>query len=836
MKKNNSNNANHNGPGTPRSDFAKKKIQEKTERIRHLNAILRSIRGVNQLIVREKRRDRLIQAACEVLVRDRGFNGAWIVLTDRLPTSVEEAQKGFREEAFSGLVNMFRKGELPLCCRRAQRESRVIVTVDPTDDSAVCPLANAYRGMAALTTKLEYKGQLRGYMSISVPPQFAADEEERSLLEETAHDIAFALYGIDIENMRRESEEKFQVIANSALDAIILQDGDGSIVYWNTAAERIFGYSSDEVIGKNAHDLLVPERYRAQYEKGIETFKQTGAGTLINKVVELIAIRKNGSEFPVEIAITAIRIKEQYYASAIIRDITEHKRAEEVLRYTELEKQTIIDALPTRVILQDLDLSVIWANRAACESAGLPLNELFGKHCYEIWAQRNDICPDCPVAVAIKTGRVQEAVMTTPSGKTWQIKGCPVRDQAGQIVIAVGVTEDITERVSLEAQLRQSQKLESIGRLTGGIAHDFNNLLTSIIGNAEIAIMDMAKDEPFYDIMKEIKEAGKKAASLTHQLLAFSRKQIIQPEAMNLNDMVGETEKMLGRLIGEDIELEIDLSPDLGQIKADTGQMEQVLMNLAVNSKDAMPKGGKLTIETGNVELDKEYARNHIAVTPGPYVMLAMSDTGIGMTKEVQAQVFEPFFTTKEKGKGTGLGLSTVYGIVKQSNGNIWIYSEPGKGTTFKIYLPRVVETAPGREREKEKKDFLHGSETVLVVEDDETVRNMAIKVLKRFGYTVLCAPEGQEGLRICREYDGPIHLMLTDVIMPGMSGKELAEHLKTQKPGIRVLFMSGYTDNAIVHRGILDKGIAFLQKPFTPDGLARKLREVLDDPALSKA
>ena len=448
-----------------------------------------------------------------------------------------------------------------------------------------------------------------------------------------------------------------------------------------------------------------------------------------------------------------------------------------------------------------------------------------------------------------------EIIKKDGSHRFHEMSASLMQDRTGQPIGFRGISRDITENKKLEDQLMQSQKLETVGKLSAGISHDFNNLLTTIIGNVELALMDLGKEEPLHEIFEEIKEAGERAASLTRQLLSFSRKQILQPTVMNLNDTVRDTEKMLRRIIGEDIELRTILAPNLAEVEADIGQMEQVIMNLVVNARDAMPKGGKLTIETAHIILDEDYARVHVAVTPGSYIMLAVSDTGIGMTKEVQARIFEPFFTTKEKGKGTGFGLSTAYGIVKQSGGNIFVYSEPGKGATFKIYLPaiasaqarppakadrggrarraglpRVEEAAPGQKKAEIKEETLDGSETVLLVEDDEMVRNMALKILNRYGYTVLYPTDGQEALRICREHEGPIHLMLTDVVMPGMGGRNLAEQAQVVRPDLKVLFMSGYTDNAIVHHGVLEEGIAFLKKPFTPEGMARKVREVLGD------
>jgi len=385
------------------------------------------------------------------------------------------------------------------------------------------------------------------------------------------------------------------------------------------------------------------------------------------------------------------------------------------------------------------------------------------------------------------------------------------------------------EMIALQDQFRQSQKMEAIGRLAGGIAHDFNNLLTVIKGYSQLSLMEFKEGDPLKANIEEVQRAADRAAGLTRQLLAFSRRQILEMKVLDLNTILRDLDKMLRRVIGEDIELVTLLADDLGTVKADAGQIEQVAMNLAVNARDAMQKGGKLTIETANVELDENYARNHVAVKSGPYVMLSVSDTGVGMTPEVRDRVFEPFFTTKEKGKGTGLGLSTVYGIVKQSGGNIWVYSEPGKGTTFKTYLPRVDEPLEEAGEKVVQKELTGRGETILVVEDEEKVRQLTVQILTKNGYTVLEASHGDEASHICEQHKGPIHLMVMDVVMPGMNGRQLAKSLEPHHPEMKVLYMSGYTDNAIVHHGILEKGLSFLQKPFTMDGLVRKVREVLD-------
>ena len=381
-----------------------------------------------------------------------------------------------------------------------------------------------------------------------------------------------------------------------------------------------------------------------------------------------------------------------------------------------------------------------------------------------------------------------------------------------------------------EKQLLQSQKLEAVGRLAGGISHDFNNLLTVILGYSDIMKRNLPEDHPLRRNVEEIVRASERAASLTRQLLAFSRKQVMQPKVFDLNTVVTDLEKMLRRMIGEDIELRVSLQDELGNIKADPVQLEQVIMNLVVNARDAMPKGGKLSIETTNVDLDEAYARDHVSVVPGDYVMLAISDTGCGMNEETSQHIFEPFFTTKEQGKGTGLGLSMVYGIVRQSGGNIWVYSEEGRGTTFKIYFPRVMAHAEERKRISGALDGPRGSETILLVEDAELVRNLARQVLEGAGYRVLEAASAEAAIALCERINGDrIDLLLTDVIMPGMSGNEMSHVLLKKHPGMPVLYMSGYTDEAIVQHGVLEAGINFLQKPFTPAALALKVREVLD-------
>jgi two-component system, cell cycle sensor histidine kinase and response regulator CckA len=427
----------------------------------------------------------------------------------------------------------------------------------------------------------------------------------------------------------------------------------------------------------------------------------------------------------------------------------------------------------------------------------------------------------------------EERVTNPATGETrwFQTIKVPLRLPEEDGTRLLGVATEITERKRLEEQLLQSQKMEAVGQLAGGVAHDFNNILTAIVGYTDLLAADFSPNDRRLEDLEEIRKSARRAAALTRQLLAFSRKQVLEPRVIDLNDIVQNLDKMLRSLISENIDLKTHFAKDLQATRADPTQVEQVIMNLAINARDAMPEGGTLTIETSNATLDAEYAARHVSVLPGPYVMLAVTDTGCGMDEDTKARIFEPFFTTKPAGRGTGLGLSTVYGIVKQHGGNIWLYSEPGKGTTFKVYMPAVggaaeaaVAAAPAAIQGK-------GHETILVAEDDEPLLRLAHRALATLGYTVLQADRAATAIDIARRHKGPIDLLLTDVVMPDMNGRKLAETLRAARPGLRVLFMSGYPDGAITHNGMLEKGVAYVAKPFTTEAIARKVREMLDVP-----
>jgi PAS domain S-box-containing protein len=515
---------------------------------------------------------------------------------------------------------------------------------------------------------------------------------------------------------------------------------------------------------------------------------------------------------------------------------TERKRAEEALRDNLALYTTLMENLQMGVLVEDDSRRILNANKTFCELFGIAdPQSLIDTNC----AQTLDVAKALfvnqqefiqRIEERIRNGRTviaEETVMT--NGHILERDYVPIlmgKERFGHLWLY----HDMTERKTLEEQFRQSQKMDAIGRLAGGIAHDFNNLLTVIIGFSNLLLLRLEDENDARKEVEEIEKAARRAASLTTQLLTFSRKQVLQVEVLDLNAVILDMDKMLRRIIGEDIELLTSLAPDLGQVKADPGQIEQIIMNLAVNARDAMPQGGRLRITTTTVELDEGYTLSHAEVQPGCYVLLTVSDTGLGMDKQTQLRIFEPFFTTKDQGKGTGLGLSTVYGIIKQSNGHIWVYSEPGYGTTFKIYLPCFEQSATRADAALgDHPSLRERSETILLVEDEEALRNLVSQVLTLQGYRVIIAHDGNQAIELGEQYKGTIHLMITDVIMPHMDGVELAKRMLALRPEMKVLFMTGYTSDIIIHYGMVEKEIALLQKPFSPDVLTQKVCEILD-------
>jgi two-component system, cell cycle sensor histidine kinase and response regulator CckA len=495
--------------------------------------------------------------------------------------------------------------------------------------------------------------------------------------------------------------------------------------------------------------------------------------------------------------------------------------------------EALLEAITDAAWIKDGDLKYVAVNAAFLRIVGRPAAEVLGSTDRELFGQERAARYEKEAQESREgsPASLEEITDADRRNRTIAIVRRPVRDAAGNFAGSVGIARDVTDERELEQRLIQSQKMEGVGRLAGGIAHDFNNLLTAIQGYGALLLTELPASDSRRENVEEILKAGERATSLTRQLLAFSRRQVLEPRVLDLNEVVRSVARMLSRLIGENIELSTSTAPDLGRVLADPGQIEQVILNLAINARDAMPRGGKLTIETVNARLEAGHWGRDFPARSGDYILLAVSDTGVGMPPEIQAHIFEPFFTTKARGEGTGLGLATVYGIVKQSGGYIWAYSEPGSGSTFKVYLPRVDAPLPAAEPARPAASS-RGSETILLVEDEKEVRALVEKLLRLQGYRVISAANPADAIRAVEGEQGTIHLLVTDVVLPGLSGRDLAAQITKRRPGLPVLFVSGYTDDAIVRHGVLEPGVHFLQKPFTPAQLGKKIREILDGPS----
>jgi two-component system cell cycle sensor histidine kinase/response regulator CckA len=697
-------------------DITERKVAE--ARIRHLNRVYAVLSDINQTIVREPDRDRLLAEACRIAVEKGDFAMAWIGLLDQ-PSGVlvRTAQAG-ADDGTLGIIDRLIATDPPAGCAFTRRalESRLPAVCDDiardheTASWRDVALARGYRTMASFAITLD--GRVLGALNIYGAEVGLFDAQECRVLRELADDIGFAL-GVHerererqrAEEQRHVAEERFRQLAETIQQAFWMTDLTRRVVlYVSPAYEKIWGRSCESLYAspRTWMDAIHPDdRERAQqaaYERSLR-----GDYDEVYRIV----------------------------------------RPDGVVRW-----------------IRD--------------------------------------------------------------------RAFPLRNEQGEPYRLLGVASDITEQRQLEEQLQQAQKMETVGRLAGGIAHDFNNLLTVINGMADLVMTGLPADDPARDDMAQIRLAGDRAAALTGRLLAVSRRQILKPEIVDLNGTVRGLGDMIPRLVGEDIEVVLSLTPELDRVKADPGQIEQVLLNLVVNARDAMPDGGVITIETRNVHLDADYAAEHPGTRPGRHAMVAVSDNGVGMDDATRQRIFEPFFTTKAQGKGTGLGLSMVYGIVKQSGGSIWVYSEVGHGSSFKVYLPNVTD-APLPPPAPPPPAAAHGHETILVVEDEPALRELTTRVLKGAGYTVLSAASGPLAIALLERHDGPVHLVFTDVVMPGMNGRELADRLTSLRPGVRVLYTSGYTEDAILRHGVLDDARRFLSKPYTPSQLRQRVRDALD-------
>lgn len=661
----------------------------------------------------------------------------------------------------------------------------------------------------------------------------------------------------------KESEARFRDLFKNSPDAIFVEDLMGNVLDVNPAACRLHGIERKNLIGMNVMDLIPPsERKRVS-----SNFSVKVKGEWKHK--ESFSLTADGRSVPIEISGTQIEYLGKPALLLQVRDITKRKEMEDELRKHRDRLEELVDERTDRlntvnlklreeinerkvaeealraskdkysnlfqssndiIFIHDLDDNILEVNQKAVDIFGYTREEFLSLKLPQLRGPETDEQAVYANEKIEKHGFVVfETDFLKKNGEVINAEASSSLLEIGREKVVQAIIRDITKRKQLEEQLRQAQKMEAIGRLAGGVAHDFNNSLTVITGYSELLMLGIAKNDPMFQSIKEIKKAAARAESLTRQLLAFSRKQIIQPNVLNINNLIENMKKMLGRLIGEDIELITSLDPETGHIKADPGQIEQVIMNLIINASDAIPQGGKITIELQNINFKKSFTWEGLEIKAGFHIMLTISDTGIGMDKETQNHIFEPFFTTKKVGEGTGLGLSTVYGIVRQNDGYMTVQSELGMGSVIQIYFPCVKEVADKKEKIARSQDFLRGNETILVAEDEDVVRELACQVLRIYGYNVLEAPHGGSAILKCEQYKDDIHLILSDIVMPEMSGPELVTRLKLYYPEIKVLYMSGYTDDAIVRYGILEDNIQFIQKPFSPVSLLKKIRTVLE-------
>jgi PAS domain S-box-containing protein len=629
------------------------------------------------------------------------------------------------------------------------------------------------------------------------------------------------------------SERRYRVLFEKNLAGILRSTLDGRVLECNEAFARMLGYESSQQLAtlnaqafyhqpSDREDLVARLRQQKSITQEELCFRHKDGGT-VWILTNMNLVEDEASE-PTIIGTTF--------------DITERKESREALRESQKRFAAFMRHLPGVAFMKNREGQYVFYNEAAQGLFDLNPDDFLGKTDHQVWpaeyAERF-VAGDTEVIRSKKLLETVEAIPHQHALHHWLIYRFPILDENDEVHFVGGVGIDITERRELEEQLRQSQKMEAIGRLAGGVAHDFNNLLTVISGYGDMIMRSLPAEDALHGSIEEVLRAASRATSLTNQLLAFSRRQVSQPKILDLNVLVANMDRMLRRVIGEHIELETVLTPGLGSVKADTGQLEQVIMNLAVNARDAMPEGGNLSIRTANVDVPQS-SRPHADVQPGSYVRLTVADTGKGMDTEIMVHLFEPFYTSKSTGKGTGLGLSTVYGIVKQSGGEIVVESEPGRGATFHIYMPRITGVMETMHSAAARPGVLSGAETILLVEDEPGVRQLVREMLHRLGYTILEAGGGPDALRIFDQHQGSIDLLLTDVIMPQMSGRELAERLRLRQPSLKVLYVSGYTDDMLAHHGMLEPDVFLLPKPFAPDELAKKLREVLDMRTIRRA
>jgi len=802
--------------------------QRADARIHQLNRIYAVLSRINQAIVRVREPQALMVEACHIAVENGGFRMAWIGLLDAASRRIQPvAHAGATAGYLERLQISLDSGPRSLGpTATATREGRHVVCNDILRDARMTPwradaLTRGYHASAAFPIVID--GQTVGTFNLYASDAGAFGVEELQLLDELALNLSFAVELSRLEGARLRLAKAI----DEAPVSVVVTDAEGRIEYVNPAFTQITGYTSSEVVGSSYSPFTA-------HLEGLAPYTELAAAAQANRDWhgELVNQRKDGSSYTQQLTVSpahdaAGRVT---HFVAIGQDVTERKRAEDSALKERAFSEAIVDSLPGVFYLVEQAGRLRRWNRAFETVTGRSAEELASIPALDLVADEDRARAAAALEKVFATGAGDvEVDLASADGRRTPYYFVAVRIVLDGVTCCIVTGIDVTVRRRLEAELQQSQKIEAIGRLAGGVAHDFNNILGIIMGHGELVQLQLRPGHPVRGRVDQIMNAAGRAAALTHQLLAFSRKQVLQPKVLDLNEVVADTNKMLGRVIGEDIALVMRPAADLGSVLADPGQVSQILLNLASNARDAMLTGGTLTIETANVDFNEQEAALRPPTRAGRYVLLAVSDTGAGMSEETQRRVFEPFFTTKPEGQGTGLGLATVYGIVKQSGGYIWVYSEVGRGATFKVYLPRLDKAPEAATAAAPRASAPGGHETLLLVEDSEALRQVTCETLEQYGYTILPASDGDEALALAHEHKGAIDLLLTDVVMPRLGGADLARQLSALRPGMRVLYMSGYTDGTISHHGVLGEGVMLLTKPFTVDQLARAVREALD-------
>jgi PAS domain S-box-containing protein len=826
------------------------------ETIHHLNRLYAFLGQVNLTIVRSRTDEALLLEICRVAVEHGEFILAWIGKMNPQTQEVECVAQWGDEKGYLAQITVRAddspEGRGPT--GTAIREGKPSIAGNFNDPDRMRPwqdAASRYNFSASAAFPLYFQNQIWGALNVYTGEQNFFKEQEISLLEEVAMDVSFALDNLETERQRQltlkalqESEQRYRQMIGSVTDYIYtveIEDGRPISTTHSPGCVAVTGYTPEEYTRTPFLwlEMIHPDDRALVLEHAREAMN----GPV--KPIEHRILHKDGTERWVRNTQVA-RLDSQGNAVAcdgLIADITERKRMERILRHSQADLARAQEIARMGSWCLDFSTNTLTGSETWYRVHGLDQKTFDGK--FETFlglVQLDDLWK-------LENAYREAQILRPPAAFDYRmvVEGDPERyfettgihlklSDEGQLQYAYGVTQDVTERKRnetdrhlLQEQLAQAQKMESIGRLAGGVAHDFNNLLAVILGHGEILMADLPPASPFRADIEPILKAGERARDLTRQLLAFSRKQVLEVKPLDLNQVVLGMIDMIRRLLGEDIQIQIFAEESVGLVKADPSQLEQVVLNLSVNARDAMPHGGILTIETEQVVLDELYAETHPDIRPGAYVLLSVSDTGEGMDEETQRKIFDPFFTTKEKGRGTGLGLATVYGIVKQHGGSIWVYSEKGKGSTFKIYLPQAGGVSEIPQEGPVSSASIRGfGETVLLMEDDAGVREIASQMLRRLGYRVLVAHDAQECLNFASD-SGPLDLLITDVVMPGTNGREIQQVVLAQRPGIKTLFMSGYTENVIAHHGVLDSGVHFISKPFTENALSRIVRRILD-------